>query len=169
MLRTPFASSAIAITAAMSITLSGLSPVSAEETTGMGGQELTQAEAQPQHSPEEVREILAQELTEEELALIDEYFATPPESEVGTQALPVVVVAAAAWCARGALASVPTTALTDLINGQNSGWKNYAMNAAVGCLVGEVGGVAWRVIPQAAKDAAIRAVFTYYLSIRGPE
>ncbi|TQN31694.1 hypothetical protein FHX37_1614 [Haloactinospora alba] len=167
--RTSFVSSAIAITAAMSITLSGMSPASAEEIPVMGGHEVMQVDAQSQASPEEVNEILAQELTEEELALIDEHFDTASEDEVGTRALPAVVVAAAAWCARGALASVPTTALTDLINGQSSSWQTYAQNAAVGCLVGEVGGVVWRAIPQAAKKAAIRGVFVYYLSIRGPQ
>jgi hypothetical protein len=169
MLRAPFASGAIAITAAMSIALSGMSTVSAEESVNIGGQASSKVYTHFQLSQEEVNEILAQELTEEEMALIHEYFAPAPAGEVGTQALPVIVVAAAAWCARGALASVPTTAVTDMINGQNSSWRNYAVNAVVGCLVGEVGGVAWRVLPQAAKDAAIRAVFVYYLSIRGPQ
>ncbi|MFV2199139.1 hypothetical protein [Nocardiopsis sp. LOL_012] len=169
MLKSPLASGTIAATTAISLMFAGLSPAAAKETMGMNGQEMTQADTHLQASPEEVNAILAQELTEEELSLVNEYFFAAPEGEVETQALPAVVIAVAAWCARGALASVPTTALTDIINGGYSGWETYAMNAAVGCLVGEVGGVAWRLVPQAAKEAAIRAVFVYYLSIRGPE
>ena len=72
-----------------------------------------------------------------------------PQGDVTAQILPVtaVAIAAAAWCARGALASIPTSALTDIMNGRYSGHRNYVAQAIIGCLVGEIGGWAWRVPP----------------------
>lgn len=75
-------------------------------------------------------------------------------------------LAAAAWCAKGALASVPTTAILDLIDGKSSSWKTYASNAAAGCLAGEIGGWAWRVLPGAAKKWAIVQVFKLAMKFR---
>lgn len=68
-------------------------------------------------------------------------------------AIPAAVIAAAAWCARGALASVPTSVLEDIANGAQP--TDYVRNAVIGCLVGEVGGWVWRVTPQWAKRQAI--------------
>lgn len=74
--------------------------------------------------------------------------------------------AAATWCAKGAIASVPTKALDDLIRGKKSSWKSYARNAAIGCLVGEVGSIVWKVVPGKAKELAIVLVFKIALKFR---
>lgn len=83
-----------------------------------------------------------------------------------TDAVPAVVVAAAAWCARGAIASVPTTVLTDILAGKASSRKTYVTNAVVGCFVGELGGVAWRVVPGWAKEKAIHAAIALLIRWR---
>ncbi|WP_280391781.1 hypothetical protein [Nocardia brasiliensis] len=71
-------------------------------------------------------------------------------------ALPVagLLLAAAAWCARGALGSVATSVLDDISNGGQG--TNYARNAIIGCLVGELGGVVWKFIKN--KDRLIAVV-----------
>ncbi|GAB2687824.1 hypothetical protein [Thalassiella azotivora] len=81
-------------------------------------------------------------------------------------AIPAVAIAAAAWCARGALSSVPTTALSDILAGKKSSFKTYVWNAVIGCLVGEVGGVLWRVVPPWAKQKAIHAVIAMLIRWR---
>ncbi|AFU06333.1 hypothetical protein [Nocardia brasiliensis] len=65
-----------------------------------------------------------------------------------------LLVAAAAWCARGALGSVATSVLDDIANGGQG--TNYARNAIIGCLVGEFGGVVWKFIKN--KDRLIAVV-----------
>jgi hypothetical protein len=84
---------------------------------------------------------------------------------VTPQAFPIaaVAIAAAAWCARGALASVPTSALSDIINGRYSGWRTYVTNAVIGCLVGEVGGWVWRVLPGWVKTQAVNMVVSFII------
>lgn len=59
----------------------------------------------------------------------------------GVTADPVwaVAVAAAAWCARGAIGGVSTTALIDIYQGRRSSWRTYVQNAIVSCLVGDLG------------------------------
>ena len=73
---------------------------------------------------------------------------------------------AAAWCAKGALASVPASALSDLIDGKPSSWKNYATNAVIGCPVGEVGSWVWKFLPGKAKTWAVNQVFKIALKWR---
>ncbi|WP_052281030.1 hypothetical protein [Nocardia vulneris] len=65
-----------------------------------------------------------------------------------------LLLAAAAWCARGALGSVATSVLDDISNGGQG--TNYARNAIIGCLVGELGGVVWKFIKN--KDRLIAVV-----------
>lgn len=84
---------------------------------------------------------------------------------VTAQVFPIaaVAIAAAAWCARGALASVPTSALSDIVNGRNSGWRTYVTNAIIGCFVGEVGGWVWRVLPGWVKTRAVNMVLSFII------
>ncbi|MBT0565589.1 hypothetical protein [Williamsia sp. CHRR-6] len=80
-----------------------------------------------------------------------------------TKALPVaaVAIAAAAWCARGALASVPTSVLDDISNG--GAGTAYARNAIIGCLGGEIGGLVWKFLPAYLKKKAIEAVAAFVI------
>lgn len=89
----------------------------------------------------------------------------PAKGEVAPQAFPIaaIAIAAAAWCAKGALASVPTSALYDIYNGRYSGWRTYVTNAIIGCLVGEVGGWVWRVLPGWVKTQAINMVVSFII------
>jgi len=81
------------------------------------------------------------------------------------QAFPIaaVAIAAAAWCARGALASVPTTALSDILNGRWSPWRTYVTNAIIGCLIGEVGSVVWRFLPGWVRNQAVNMVISFII------
>lgn len=85
------------------------------------------------------------------------------EGEVRSVALPIAAaaVAAAAWCASGALGSVPTSVLDDLTNG--GAGTDYARNAIIGCLAGNVGSWAWKVLPGWAKEKAIAAVAAFII------
>lgn len=73
------------------------------------------------------------------------------------RALPIaaVAIAAAAWCTKGALGSIPASILNDISNGGEGG--GYVRNAIIGCLAGELGTV-WRFTPQWVKNQAIAAV-----------
>lgn len=64
-----------------------------------------------------------------------------------TRAFPIAgaAIAAAAWCARGALASVPTSVIDDVANGKKG--TAYVRNAIIGCLGGEIGAVVWTFLP----------------------
>jgi hypothetical protein len=88
------------------------------------------------------------------------------KDQAHTDAVPAVIVAAAAWCAKGAIASVPTTALSDILAGKASSRKTYVTNAIVSCFVGELGGVAWRYVPGWAKQKAIHAAIALLIRWR---
>ncbi|WP_372409545.1 hypothetical protein [Streptomyces luteireticuli] len=72
-------------------------------------------------------------------------------------------IAAAAWCARGAVASVPTSVLSDVADGKFSGKGTYAKNAIIGCLGGEIGGWAWKVLPGWVKNKAVSLVAAFII------
>lgn len=76
-------------------------------------------------------------------------------------AIPAVVIGAAAWCASGALGSVPTSILDDLANG--GAGVPYVRNAIIGCIAGNFGGMAWRVLPGWIKQKAIAAVAAFMI------
>ncbi|WP_432194454.1 hypothetical protein [Streptomyces sp. bgisy027] len=82
-----------------------------------------------------------------------------------TRAFPIAAVAigAAAWCARGALASIPTSVLSDIAAGKASSKKTYVRNAIIGCLGGEIGGWAWKVLPGWVKNKAINMVIAFII------
>lgn len=86
-------------------------------------------------------------------------------SEVAPAALPAVIagvaIAAVAWCASGALASVPTSALTDMIN-RGEGGGDYVQNAIVGCIAGNIGSLAWKLLPQRLKQSVYSSVVNFY-------
>ncbi|MFE4258101.1 hypothetical protein [Streptomyces sp. NPDC056883] len=90
-----------------------------------------------------------------------------PGAEVGPEqrAFPIaaVAIAAAAWCARGAVASIPTSVLSDVADGKFSGQGTYVKNAIIGCLGGEIGGLAWKVLPGWVKNKAVSMVAAFII------
>jgi hypothetical protein len=117
-------------------------------------------------------EFIKKELGQKALEDINKAMAEAPREEAPrtkldetTRAFPIaaVAIAATAWCARGALASIPTSVVSDIINGKPSGKETYVKNAVAGCLVGEVGGWAWRVLPGWVKKKAVELVLTFIL------
>lgn len=120
-----------------------------------------------------------QQLTEEQIRFIEERLgASGPDgtrtmdapanlnsgsagSPFEATAVPAVVIGGAAWCASGALGSIPTSVLDDLANG--GAGVPYARNAIIGCLAGNLGGLAWRVLPGWLKEKAIAAVAAFII------
>ncbi|MDU0479686.1 hypothetical protein QVA66_10620 [Staphylococcus chromogenes] len=76
---------------------------------------------------------------------------------------PAIAVAAIAWCAKGALAGVSSQVLLDAINGEWSSFPDYAKSALVSCIVGDIGGVVWRGIPQRVKNEIFGAILDFYI------
>lgn len=74
-----------------------------------------------------------------------------------------VAIAAAAWCAKGALARIPTSALSDILAGRASSRSTYVRNAVIGCIGGEIGGVVWRFLPAWVKDQAVQMVISFII------
>ncbi|WP_219105920.1 hypothetical protein [Austwickia sp. TVS 96-490-7B] len=85
------------------------------------------------------------------------------EDSDDTQAIPAVigagVIAPASWCAKGALGSVPTSALEKALTGETS----WIRNAVIGCLVGNVGGSVWNLVSPSVKSGAINAVISFLI------
>lgn len=89
--------------------------------------------------------------------------AAASEGRAQIAALPIAgaAIAAAAWCASGALGSVPTSVLDDLTNGGEG--TDYARNAIIGCVAGNIGSWAWKVLPGWAKEKAVAAVAAFII------
>ncbi|RLU81366.1 hypothetical protein CTZ27_33065 [Streptomyces griseocarneus] len=102
---------------------------------------------------------------EAELEIVDALASSGDGSGRTKRALPIAAaaIAAAAWCARGAVASVPTSVLSDVADGKFSGKGTYAKNAIIGCLGGEIGGWAWKVLPGWVKNKAVAAVAAFII------
>ncbi|MEU8990850.1 hypothetical protein AB0C98_31340 [Streptomyces sp. NPDC048558] len=69
----------------------------------------------------------------------------------------------AAWCAKGVLASIPTSVLSDIAVGKASGKKTYVRNAIIGGLGGEIGGWAWKVLPGRVENKAVNMVIAFII------
>ena len=87
---------------------------------------------------------------------------TPGEGQVTPQALPVIAAAAVAWCASGALGSVPATAISNFLAGTNTAWTNYIYGVVAGCAAGNIGSLAWKLLPQFLKNQAINAAVWHW-------
>ncbi|MEU7576374.1 hypothetical protein AB0B50_02040 [Streptomyces sp. NPDC041068] len=87
------------------------------------------------------------------------------DGEIRPRAFPIAAVAigAAAWCAKGAVASIPTSVLSDVADGKFSGKGTYVKNAIVGCLGGEIGGVVWKFLPGWVKNKAVSMVAAFII------
>ncbi|MFE0175967.1 hypothetical protein ACFWZ2_26955 [Streptomyces sp. NPDC059002] len=87
------------------------------------------------------------------------------DGEIRPRAFPIAAVAigAAAWCAKGAVASIPTSVLSDVADGKFSGKGTYVKNAIIGCLGGEIGGVVWKFLPGWVKNKAVSMVAAFII------
>ncbi|WP_241844752.1 hypothetical protein [Streptomyces silvensis] len=87
------------------------------------------------------------------------------DGEIRPRAFPIAAVAigAAAWCAKGAVASIPTSVLSDVADGKFSGKGTYVKNAIIGCLGGEIGGVVWKFLPNWVKNKAVAMVAAFII------
>ena len=115
------------------------------------------------HAPEltaEQRQFIEQEMGPEALAEIEKAM-----SQSGGFAFPIAAAAigAAAWCAKGTLASIPTSVLSDIAAGKASSKKTYVRNAVIGCLGGEIGGVVWKFLPGWVKNKAVNMVIAFII------
>ena len=119
-------------------------------------------EAAPELTAEQT-EFINDHLGPELVAEMEQVLAQGNGEDPQVMALPVAafVIGAAAWCARGAVASIPTSVLADVAKQKFSGKGEYAKNAIVGCLAGELGGVVWRFMPK--KNAIVAAVAAFII------
>ncbi|WP_432117018.1 hypothetical protein [Streptomyces sp. bgisy032] len=108
----------------------------------------------------EQRQFIEQEMGPEALAEIEKAM-----SRNGGFAFPIAAAAigAAAWCAKGTLASIPTSVLSDIAAGKASSKKTYVRNAVIGCLGGEIGGVVWKFLPGWVKNKAVNMVIAFII------
>ncbi len=120
----------------------------------------SQADA-PAPTPEQIDFV--ESLDVSALAEIDEAIAAHGSDGPSTMAFPIAAaaIAAAAWCAKGALASVPTSVIDDVANGGEG--TSYVRNAIIGCLGGEIGGVVWKFLPGWVKKKAVEMVAAFII------
>lgn len=118
----------------------------------------------PEHSAptqgqiEEIHDYLGSEATKE-------FNRAQVEANNGERALPViagVAISAVAWCASGALSSIPTSILVDLVN-RGEGGGDYVKNAIFGCAGGTIGKGAWNLVPKSVKQKIMNATVKFYL------
>lgn len=112
--------------------------------------------------------------TQEQIQDIHDYLGPEAVAEIrqaqmeasnGERAFPAiagVAIAAAAWCASGALSSVPTSVLADIVN-RGDGGGDYVRNAVYGCAAGNIGQWAWKWVPASVKQRVLNAVVRFYL------
>lgn len=142
---------------------------------------LPAAGAAPVENDKDVVEVQANEVvtgpppTQEQIQEIHEdlgpeavaaFHQAQLEASNGERAVPIiagVAIAAVAWCASGALSSVPTSVLSDMVN-RGEGGGDYVRNAIIGCAVGNVGSLAWKLIPSGVKQSILNAVVRFYLN-----
>ncbi|MBK4152464.1 hypothetical protein GWO62_04570 [Corynebacterium macginleyi] len=96
---------------------------------------------------------------------IKEFNRAQVEANNGERALPViagVAISAVAWCASGALSSIPTSILVDLVN-RGEGGGDYVKNAIFGCAGGTIGKGAWNLVPKSVKQKIMNATVKFYL------
>lgn len=146
----------------------GATPALASSTAQSGATGSSRAAQTTEKAPEltpEQRQFIEKEMGAGALAEISRAMQEQNKDGVQTRAFPIAAaaVAAAAWCARGALASVPTSALSDVADGKFSGKNTYIRNAIIGCLGGEIGGWAWKVLPGWVKNKAVAMVAAFII------
>ncbi|WP_233521577.1 hypothetical protein [Streptomyces triticagri] len=123
------------------------------------------APAQSQELTAEQRQFIEQGMGKDAMAEIEQGMSENASGDVQTRAFPIAAaaIAAASWCAKGALGSIPTSVLSDIAAGKASSKKTYVRNAIIGCLGGEIGGVVWKFLPGWVKDKAVNMVIAFII------
>ncbi|KAB1501408.1 hypothetical protein F7230_09285 [Corynebacterium sp. 320] len=141
-----------------SVTVAQADSVSKRASVEALSELVTTGPAPTQEQIDEIHEYLGPQAVEElNRALL--------EVNDGDRALPViagVAISAVAWCASGALSSVPDSVLTDIVN-RGAGGGDYIQNAVIGCVTGATGKIAWKVIPPSVKQKILNAAVKFYL------
>lgn len=164
--------SAVALTAATALVFSGTTIASAQPSTQPSPTATGNSTPSPAFADQETPTPTADQLdflTERLGPATGEInnalqASAAAEGEIQPAALPIAgaAIAAAAWCASGALGSVPPSVITDIANGGEG--VPYVQNAIIGCLVGNVGAWAWKVLPGWAKEKAVAAVAAFIIN-----
>ncbi|MFJ5996940.1 hypothetical protein [Streptomyces sp. NPDC092370] len=149
-----------AVTSAALLATAAPSATAADDGRGRAHSVAASAATQSPELTAEQRQFIGQEMGPEALAEIEKAM-----SRSGGFAFPIAAAAigAAAWCAKGALASIPTSVLSDIAAGKASSKKTYVRNAVIGCLGGEIGGVVWKFLPGWVKNKAINMVIAFII------
>ncbi len=113
----------------------------------------------------EQRRFIETGMGPEAMAELEKAMSQGSSGTVQPRAFPIAAaaIAAAAWCAKGALGSIPTSVLSDIAAGEASGKKTYVRNAVIGCIGGEIGGVVWKFLPGWVKDKAVNMVIAFII------
>ncbi|MGY3202748.1 putative membrane protein [Streptomyces sp. TE5632] len=154
-----------AVTSAALLATVAPNAMAADSTRGEATAVAVAAESQAPALTPEQRQFIEDEMGPEALAEIQKAMSQNPSGGVQTRAFPIAAAAigAAAWCAKGALASIPTSVLSDIAAGKASSKKTYVRNAVIGCLGGEIGGVVWKFLPGWVKNKAINMVIAFII------
>ncbi|MFI7014468.1 hypothetical protein [Streptomyces sp. NPDC050164] len=149
-----------AVTSAALLATAAPSATAADDSRGTARAVAASAATQSPELTAEQRQFIEQEMGPEALAEIEKAM-----SRSGGFAFPIAAAAigAAAWCAKGALASIPTSVLSDIAAGKASSKKTYVRNAVIGCLGGEIGGVVWKFLPGWVKNKAVNMVIAFII------
>ncbi|GHH40472.1 hypothetical protein [Streptomyces candidus] len=155
-----------AVTSAAMLATVAPNAMAADRTTrGNTTTAAVAADAQTPAITAEQRRFIEDGMGPEALAEIEKGMSQNPSGGIQTRAFPIAAVAigAAAWCAKGALASIPTSVLSDIAAGKASSKKTYVRNAIIGCIGGEIGGVVWKFLPGWVKNKAINMVIAFII------
>ncbi|MGW0732642.1 hypothetical protein [Streptomyces sp. NPDC002851] len=154
-----------AVTSAALLATVAPNAMAADNTRGKTAAVTAGAESQAPALTPEQRQFIEDEMGPEALAEIEKGMSQNPSGGPQARAFPIAAVAigAAAWCAKGALASIPTSVLSDIAAGKASSKSTYVRNAAIGCLGGEIGGVVWKFLPGWVKDKAVNMVIAFII------
>ncbi|MEU9574004.1 hypothetical protein AB0D62_29910 [Streptomyces massasporeus] len=149
-----------AVTSAALLATAAPSATAADDSRGTARVVTASAATQSPELTAEQRQFIEQEMGPEALAEIEKAM-----SRNGGFAFPIAAAAigAAAWCAKGALASIPTSVLSDIAAGKASSKKTYVRNAVIGCLGGEIGGVVWKFLPGWVKNKAVNMTIAFII------
>lgn len=152
------------LTSAALLAVAAPGAVAAERARGAVGTTAGAESRTPALTPEQ-RRYIEKEMGPEAIAEMQKAMAQKPSDGVQARAFPIAAAAigAAAWCAKGALASIPTSVLSDIAAGKASSKKTYVRNAVIGCLGGEIGGVVWKFLPGWVKNKAVNMVIAFII------
>ncbi|MFH9263979.1 hypothetical protein ACH4KN_06905 [Streptomyces sp. NPDC017546] len=159
----------IALSAIAILTSSALlATVAPTATAAVPAQQQATALAAAEEVPPlttEQRQYIEEGMGPEAMAELERAMSRGSSGSVQPRAFPIAAaaIAAAAWCAKGALASIPTSVLSDIGAGKASSKKTYVRNAIIGCIGGEIGGVVWKFLPGWVKDKAVNMVIAFII------